>query len=190
MKYSYSLFRFVLMTIAALVLVSSAIAQVKKPISKTGLAKSSATSSVKCVGNGLTDAEQADLLRQQNEMRAKLKLTPFSWDCTLANYAQEWANRGVFEHRADSNYGENMFVASAPAEPVGSAIVRWMSEEPNWTNKSGTCAAGKFCNHYTQLMWRSSKKVGCGINRNGAVKWKLVLVCNYDPAGNTPGPAY
>src|SRR5437764_10100609 len=67
-----------------------------------------------CPGaNGLTAAEVTDLLAAQNNARAELKLAPLSWDCKLADFAQSWAKRGVFEHRADNQYGENMFVASS-----------------------------------------------------------------------------
>ena len=27
-------------------------------------------------------------------------------------------------------------------------------------------------------------KIGCGINRAATGKWKVLMVCNYDPAGN------
>ena len=169
---------------------AAAFGQAKKPISKVGLVK--AVKDVKCAGaNGLTTAELTELLNAQNQARAAQKLAPFTWDCRLAGMAQAWAARGVFEHRDDSSIGENMFVASMANEPVGSAVTRWMSEQVNWTNKSGTCAAGKICTHYTQLMWKKTTKVGCGINRNGTVKWTVVLVCDYDPPGNMgSGPAY
>jgi len=188
MKYSYYSRRLFILFLTVSFFAVSGLSQTKKPISKKGI-QNPATAQP-CGVNGLTNAEQAELVKEQNEARARQKLTPLTWDCALARYAQQWANRGVFEHRADSSYGENMFVASEPSEPVKTAVKRWMSEESNWTNKTGMCAPGKFCNHYTQVMWKATTKVGCGVNRFVNAKWKVVLVCNYDPPGNTPGPAY
>lgn len=143
-----------------------------------------------CKGNGLTTAETASLLSAQNHLRAEHKLTPLKWDCKLSDYAQAWANGGQFKHRDDTPYGENMFVAATGTEPVTSATHRWGLEKAHWTNKTGACAAGKICTHYTQIVWKKTIHVGCGINRNATGKWKVLLVCNYDPEGNHPGPAY
>src|SRR5437667_11647058 len=144
-----------------------------------------------CPGvNGLKAAEISDLLEAQNKARAEHKLTALTWDCKLADFAQEWAGRGVFEHRTDSEVGENMFVSAATDTAATAAIQRWMLEKPFWNNKTGTCQTGKTCTHFTQIVWKTTARVGCGINRNAMGKWKLLLVCNYNPAGNLPGPAF
>ncbi len=144
-----------------------------------------------CPGaNGLTAAEVTELLALQNHARTGHKLPHLTWDCKLADLAQEWAKRGKFEHRTDTEYGENIYVSSRAQEPAGSAVHNWMLEKAHWTNKTGTCAAGQICTHYTQIVWRKTLKVGCGINRNVSGQWKTLIVCNYDPPGNFPGPAY
>lgn len=39
--------------------------------------------------------------------------------------------------------------------------------------------------HYTQIIWRDTKEVGCGYaDRQGTFD---VLVCQYNPPGNYPG---
>ena len=144
----------------------------------------------KCAKNGLTDAEITGLLASHNNARTVVKTPLLVWDCKLADMAQRWAAKGVAAHRPDPMYGENIFVASNPAIEVDSVLKRWMAEQPNWTNATGTCAAGKVCTHYTQVIWKSTTHVGCGINRNATGKWKVLLVCNYDPQGNTGGPAF
>ncbi|MBK8466922.1 MAG: hypothetical protein IPL32_13920 [Chloracidobacterium sp.] len=40
------------------------------------------------------------------------------------------------------------------------------------------------------MVWRKTARIGCGINRNTPGNWKTIVVCNYDPAGNKPGPAF
>ena len=173
-------------------------AQKKKPIGKASSDKPTSTGPVipkssysgRCGGDALTAGEIAELVAAHNRARATRKLAPYTWDCRLADMAQEWANKGIFEHRTGVLEGENLFVSSSPTEPVATVITTWLAEKVNWDNKSATCAAGKFCNHYTQVMWRSTTKFGCGISRGGAGKWKALVVCNYSPGQTANVPAY
>lgn len=145
----------------------------------------------KCSGaNGLTHGEMIEILNTHNIARTGLKLQQLTWDCKLADYAQEWAMRGVTEHREDAIYGESIFVSGSHDVAAVTAVNRWMLEKPSWNNKAGTCNPGKVCTHYTQIVWKKTTKIGCGINRSVPGKWKTMLVCNYSPAGNSPGPAY
>ena len=145
----------------------------------------------KCAGaNGLTRGEIIEILNIHNLVRAGLKLPQLTWDCKLANYAQQWAKRGIAEHRDDTFYGESIFVAAASDVAAVGSVNKWMLEKPSWNNQTGKCNPGKTCTHYTQIVWKKTVRIGCGINRNVSGKWKTMLVCNYDPAGNDPGPAY
>lgn len=161
--------------------------QRKKPTAKP--AASVPASSGKCTGSSLTTDEVNQALAIHNFDRAAYKVAPVKWDCKLAAMAQEWATRGVFEHR-DTPYGENLFVGADPGATINNMIDMWLSEKAFWTNKTGTCAAGKVCGHFTQIVWKGTTKVGCGVNRNAPGKWKVMFVCNYDPSGNTGGPAF
>jgi len=140
--------------------------------------------------NGLTTAEMDTILAEHNKIRAEFALDPLAWDCKLADFAQEWATRGEAAHRDDTDYGESIFVSGLGSEPVITALDRWRNERASWDNTAGICTTGKVCTHYTQIVWKKTKTVGCGINRNATGKWKTLMVCNYDPAGNRPGPAY
>lgn len=152
------------------------------------MASAQAADAKQCAGaNGLTSNEITELLTAQNRIRATAGLKPFTWNCELAALAQEWASKGVFAHRDDTQYGENLFVSSNGATSAVESIGRWLAEKEFWNADAAACQAGKVCTHYTQLVWGSTTEVGCGINRNGAVKWKLLLVCNYNPPGNV-GP--
>jgi pathogenesis-related protein 1 len=145
---------------------------------------------VKCEVNALTQPEITELLALHNKARAEQKLPPLAWDCSLANLAQQWASRGVFAHRSDTSYGENIFVASSSTEAISTVVRTWLNEKANWTNKTGVCSPGKVCTHYTQVMWNTTSQIGCGINRSSPGQWKTLVVCNYNPAGNIGGPAY
>lgn len=93
----------------------------------------------KCTArNGLTLAEINQLLAAHNDARYEQYVGPLQWDCTLAGFAQEWADQSIYEHREFSSYGENIFVSANPAEPIASVVKRWMLEKPNWNNETAT----------------------------------------------------
>jgi len=169
--------------------------QKKKPAMKPVVAKPAtvpkAAAAVlgKCSGSKLTTDETNQALAVHNFDRSAYKVPALKWDCKLAAMAQEWADRGVFEHR-DTTYGENLFVSASTDLTMNSMIDVWLAEKAFWNNKSGSCSTGKVCGHFTQIVWKSTAKVGCGVNRNAPGNWKMMFVCNYDPAGNKGGPAY
>lgn len=143
-----------------------------------------------CTGkNDLTQAEIDTILDQHNSVRTALGLPRLTWSCQLADMAQEWAAKGVFAHRA-TGLGENMYTSSLANIGVQKGFDTWMSEKVNWNNDTAVCQAGKICTHYTQIVWRSTTEIGCGINRNVSGKWKTLMVCNYNPGGNKPGKAF
>lgn len=140
--------------------------------------------------NGLTASEISEILEAHNNARADVNLPALGWSCKLAALAQEWANRGVFEHHTNFEFGENIASnESADASPV-SNIRNWLSEKPLWDNAGAKCQTGKACYHYTQIVWKDTTEFGCGISRRATGKSKVLLVCNYNPPGNFPGPAY
>ena len=178
---------------AVLMLTAAAVAhaQKKKPLPKPVATNAKAPENGKCPSeNGLTAAEVSELITMHNSDRVANDIPLLKWDCSLAAAAQEWANRSVFGHREETPYGENIFVTSTPDQSIRSAMDRWLTEKAFWTNRTGTCSDGKICTHYTQIVWRKTQKFGCGIDRNATGKWKVMLVCNYDPAGNMGGPAF
>ena len=170
-----------------------------RPLSLTGCSNQKLESwaqhrvdvSRKCTGkNGMSADSITEILEAQNKIRAQLKLAKLTWNCDLAAIAQEWATRGIFEHRPDNIFGENVYVSANADVTPAFAVQRWLSEGDFWNNGNGTCQNGKVCSHFTQIVWRFTKQVGCGINRNALGKWKVMVVCDYDPTGSDDGPAY
>ncbi len=128
------------------------------------------------------------------------------WSPELARDAREWAQRlrdergcGL-EHRPRSGafarrHGENLYWASAlrwsngatePQEVTPAQVVEsWYSEKQHYDHASNSCARGKVCGHYTQVVWADSKRIGCA--RASCQDDSQVLVCNYDPPGNYIG---
>ncbi|XBI08118.1 hypothetical protein VPH35_135902 [Triticum aestivum] len=84
-------------------------------------------------------------------------------------------------------YGENIFWGSAGADwKAADAVNAWVGEKKDYDYGSNTCAAGKVCGHYTQVVWRASTSIGCArvvCNNNLGV----FITCNYEPRGNIIG---
>jgi hypothetical protein len=140
---------------------------------------------------GITDAHNA--ARAAVDPPAATPIPPLSWDDGVAATAQAYADQCMFQH-SGGQYGENIFAASNDAS--GADVVKsWVDEKQNYDYASNSCAAGKVCGHYTQVVWAKSLRLGCGKTActqnspfgsfNGG-KWTFV-VCNYDPAGNFVG---
>ncbi len=69
----------------------------------------------------------------------------------------------------------------APASPA-QVVNAWDSEAADYDYSSNKCR--KVCGHYTQIVWASTKEVGCGVARNAH---REIWVCDYNPPGNYIG---
>ena len=127
-----------------------------------------------------------DLLAAHNRYRANIGTPPLVWSDKLASRAQQWATtlieREMYEPRRYGQFGENLFEISGGYATPTSVVAAWMSEKANYNHQTNSCTAR--CGHYTQVVWRSTKLVGCGAARNAK---REVWVCDYDPPGNIVG---
>ena len=120
-------------------------------------------------------------------------LPPMAWSSTVAASAQAFTENCVF---ADTTgpYGSNAFAGTGTYTPAD-VVASWVGEDADYDYATNTCAAGKECGHYTQVVWRDSVGLGCGMTActknnpftaNGRGAWQL-WVCNYNPPGNYVG---
>ena len=126
------------------------------------------------------------MLAAHNSVRHQLGLPPLAWSDRLAARAQEWAenllDKNQFRHQPKSPYGENLFeIIGAHASPA-QVVDEWASESRNYDYRSNRCNGT--CGHYTQIVWRDTREVGCGVARGGN---REVWVCEYNPPGNWAG---
>ena len=138
-----------------------------------------------------------------NKHRSKKSLPGLTWSADLAQIAQGWVDRlaaeqcGTLEHRPASylnprNLGENLASASASPNPPDkgptSAVDDWASEEKFYDYAANECQTGQACGHYTQVVWRDTRELGCGEASCTDGEWMTkVWACNYRPAGNFVG---
>jgi pathogenesis-related protein 1 len=134
------------------------------------------------------DALSRDMLAAHNRVRASVGVPPLKWSEELAAVARQWAEQllvtGKFAHRPKPQYGENLFeIRGAHATPA-QVVAEWAVEAREYDATQNKCRSLAVCGHYTQVVWRGTKQVGCGVARR---QGREVWVCNYDPPGNWVG---
>ncbi|CAL9706366.1 unnamed protein product [Knipowitschia caucasica] len=112
-----------------------------------------------------------------------------SWDDEAMTTAQAWVDKCKRRHGPPSSrlyngtkyeLGENLFFSSS-AKSWRSVITAWHNEVEHFTYPN-ISAKGKATGHYTQVIWNSSYKVGCGMTKcPGNIHF---YGCQYYRAGN------
>ncbi|XP_061185018.1 cysteine-rich venom protein Mr30-like [Saccostrea echinata] len=143
--------------------------------------------------SGVSEAEKKEIVDVHNLLRSQVDppardMMKMSWDDDVALVAQKWAENCVLNH--DGNYqrripgrfssGQNLAWGGGRMT-WNTTVYLWHSEVSKFTfGGPNTAEIG----HYTQVVWSSSIKVGCGYAycQTNAVHY---YVCNYSPAGNS-----
>ncbi|XP_022762227.1 pathogenesis-related protein 1-like [Durio zibethinus] len=128
-----------------------------------------------------------DYLNAHNTARAAVGVGPMTWDNNVAAYAENYANQRIGDCNlvhSSGPYGENLAWSSGDLSGTD-AVTMWVNEKADYDYNSNTCAPGKVCGHYTQVVWSKSVRLGCAKVRcnNGGT----FIGCNYDPPGNFIG---
>merc|ERR1719172_539097 len=147
-----------------------------------------AVASTSAVEQGLTKVMKK-ILDRHNKYRCMHGVPLFKWNDAIAKNAAAWAVKagGQMVHSPQSfrshvggfSYvGENLaWGTGVTSTPAG--VDMWYNEikqthggiVPNFMPGTG---------HYTQVVWKSSTNLGCGV-------FKQLLVCQYGPGGNMMG---
>jgi len=129
-------------------------------------------------------AEQ--MLAAHNAARTAVKTKPLVWSDKLAVAAQDWANvlimRQTLVHPKKSKYGENIYEVTGGQAAPEAVVKVWTAESADFDYKTNRCRGA--CGHYTQVVWRDTKELGCAVARRGN---REIWVCEYAPPGNYVG---
>jgi len=141
--------------------------------------------------------DQAAMVAAHNRWRAEVGVSGLRWSDKLAGVAQGWANQLKSEscamYHSGNGYGENIYKASALMWSDGRHELQkktpqqvtdsWGSEIKFYDYAENSCSG--VCGHYTQLVWKDTREVGCGmaVCSDNSQIW----VCSYAPAGNIIG---
>jgi len=163
----------------------------------------------------LTPQQKSEVLRRHNVLRALEgadNMELMTWNDFLTPLAASWAAGCIWQHGQRHVYsgnnpeyttiGQNLYTSTGGMN-LTEGIQSWYDEKVDYNYDTLGCTPGKMCGHYTQVVWATSRHVGCayhlcptiavpGPNLHNA----YYLVCNYGPAGNfrgqkpyTKGPA-
>ncbi len=72
------------------------------------------------------------------------------------------------------------------SQAIRQTINAWCDEVKYYDYAKNSCQSGQMCGHYTQIVWRATTRIGCGvaITDDGM---EYFISCNYGPAGNIIG---
>ena len=150
----------------------------------------------------LSSQQILEIVDLHNALRARegaANMELMSWNDFLASLAEQWAARCVWEHGQPSlgdnppytSIGQNLYATTGNTINLTAAQMNWYEEKYDYNYDTLECAAGKPCGHYTQVVWATSRHVGCAVHNceplTGAFSQGLYFVCNYGPAGNLVG---
>jgi pathogenesis-related protein 1 len=143
------------------------------------------------------------VLAAHNQWRSRVSVPALTHSAALATSAQAWANH-LRDHNAcqmhhgnrDRAFGENLYWGSAVTwsdgrtelQKISEQVVvdSWAQERADYDAHANRCAPNKTCGHYTQIVWRTTTTVGCGV-AICADSQQQVWVCRYSPPGNWVG---
>lgn len=131
----------------------------------------------------------AGIVAAHNQARQAVGVPPLQWSADLAATAQRWADRlrgegCAMRHSTTRDLGENLAWSGGAALTPAAVVALWVAERRDFDAARNTCAPGRVCGHYTQVVWSTTTHVGCAMASCGRNE---IWVCNYTPAGNYIG---
>ncbi|XP_059177207.1 uncharacterized protein LOC131956680 [Physella acuta] len=136
----------------------------------------------------LTDDVKNAFVKAHNDARAKAGAKPLKWHKNAEDYAKNHIAKCLFEH-SKTKYGENMYASSAKPgnllSDAAAAVKGWVDEKKFADPPKWKCMRDK-CGHYTQVIWKKTKYVGCAISSCKG-KHRTMIACEYYPPGNVIG---
>lgn len=146
-------------------------------------------------------AELQGITLAHNQVRAMVDtatpLPPLTWNSDLAATAAAWvatcqsASGLLLDHNAGRSdghpyyVGENIY-ASSGAATGQQAVQAWAAEKAQYVYPNGYSAE---TGHYTQVVWRDTREVGCALGDCPSLRYSSTIVCDYGPGGNVNGQA-
>ena len=130
-----------------------------------------------------------EILTDHNYHRKRHQVDILSRNSEIENVAQAYSEHLSSIEKlihSDNKYGENLYYCYASngicvtgtkaSQSLYNEVWQYDFNNPKFTSGTG---------HFTQLVWKGSKEIGCGAAWNS--NNKCYVTCNYYPAGNVMG---
>lgn len=163
-----------------------------KPSDSGSTKPSDTTTNPDTSSNSVEPEEFAGIVKAHNVWRKKVGVPNLKWSAPAAKLAQSWANSLKKNNNCDmkhnpkrGDFGENIYWSKGFNPTTTEVVDAWGKEVDDYNYKTNTCKAGKQCGHYTQVVWKTTKEVGCG--KASCDGREEMWVCNYSPPGNVVG---
>jgi len=138
------------------------------------------------------------VVREHNIYRCMHGVPPLKWNRAIARKAQSWTQhtKGVMVHGGMDGFprgrlGQNL-VGLMPRFGYNEVrgVKMWYDEIKHSNHGRVANFGSGQTGHYTQVVWRHTREVGCGEYKRGTcdnAAHKCLMACDYFPAGNMAG---
>ena len=131
-----------------------------------------------------------DILSSHNYHRGRHRVDDLKRNSEIEAIAQGYAEQLAPTHSINhstnkyngQSLGENLYMSSGSGINGEDATNSWYSEIENYD--FSTHYSDGTTGHFTQLVWKGTKEIGCGVACDGTF---CCVVCNYYPMGNFVG---
>ncbi|XP_018425065.1 PREDICTED: cysteine-rich venom protein TEL1-like [Nanorana parkeri] len=143
-------------------------------------------------------ANQKEIVRCHNDIRRQVNpsasdMIQVKWNNDAARNAEAVAkmcsnkhsdpSKRVIQKPSVTTCGENLYFSSGP-NSWKEVINDWKSEVEGFKYGYGPKTSSDIIGHYTQIVWASSKLIGCSYRYCEKLAYPHLYVCHYCPAGN------
>ena len=133
---------------------------------------------------------RADILTNHNYHRKNHQVGNLARNTVIEKVAQDYseylASENVLQHSGNNKYGENLYycwssygvciTGEKASQSWYNEVDKYKFDNPGFSSTTG---------HFTQLVWKGSKEIGCGAACNN--QNNCYITCNYFPPGNYLG---
>ncbi|XP_021664342.2 basic form of pathogenesis-related protein 1-like [Hevea brasiliensis] len=128
-----------------------------------------------------------DYLNAHNEARVAANAGYITGNNTLAIYALNYSLQRIGDCNLVYSNGRNGKNISSSTSDITSeeAVKMWIDEKSFYDYNSNSCATGRQCRNYIQVVWRNTAQVGCAKVR--CTMGGTLVTCSYDPPSNFAG---
>ncbi|XP_063690846.1 venom allergen 5-like isoform X1 [Bolinopsis microptera] len=136
---------------------------------------------------------ERECLKEHNKKRADHHVNSLMWSEECAQHARNWVKKLLQQdaliHDTQSGMGENCGYFNSSSAPSKSDTTWAVNVCNMWYNEIekydfGVNEYQQRTGHFTQMIWKSTEKMGCAIAKRGT---RVYVVANYYPPGNWVG---